>query len=189
MVAPAADGTFGRGDVQRVRLVEACDRAGLSAEAIAEAVAAGRLPLVPEPPQYCWSELRTETYGELAARLGIPFDVIRQTSAVWSVGTTPEDRTREDDETIFTLIGMIATIVDLDALTRIGRVYVDGLRRVAEAGERALPDVHHRRADGSGLTYGEALTSQPGRQGDDAPHGPRWSSPCTAASRSAGGPR
>jgi hypothetical protein len=60
--------------------------------------------------------------------------VIRQT------GTTlvnrhlePEDRTREDDETIFAVIAFIADRVDLDALTRMGRVYVDGLRRVAEA--------------------------------------------------------
>lgn len=37
VLTPAADGTFGPGEVQQVRLVEACDRAGMSAEAIAEA--------------------------------------------------------------------------------------------------------------------------------------------------------
>ena len=62
VLAPAADGTFGPGDVQRVRLVEACDRAGMTAEAIAGAVAAGRLHLeFLDSPQYRWSEVRPET--------------------------------------------------------------------------------------------------------------------------------
>lgn len=158
-VAPASDGLFGRGDVQRVRLVEACDRAGLSAEAIAEAVAAGRLPLgFMDLPQYRWSELRTETYGELAARLGIPFDVIRETSAAL-VGRhlAPEDRAREDDEAIFRLIGMVATMADLDALIRIGRVYVDGLRRVTEAENELYLTYIVGGLVRAGLTYGEAL--------------------------------
>ena len=159
VLAPAADGTFGPGDVQRARLVEACDRAGMSAEAIAEAVEAGRLHLgFLDAPQYRWSELRTETYGELAARLGIPFEVIRQT------GTTlvnrhlePEDRTREDDETIFRVIGMVANHADLDALTRMGRVYVDGLRRVAEAEAEVFQTSIVGGLMRTGLTYGEAL--------------------------------
>lgn len=159
VLTPAADGTFGPGEVQQVRLVEACDRAGMSAEAIAEAVAAGRLHLgFLDAPQYRWSELRTETYGELAARLGVPFEVVRRT------GTTlvnrhlePEDRTREDDETIFAVIAMIADRVDLDALTRMGRVYVDGLRRVAEAESELFQSYIVGGLMQAGMTYGEAL--------------------------------
>jgi hypothetical protein len=40
LVAPAADGLFGTGDVQRARLLEACDRAGMGVELIAEATTA-----------------------------------------------------------------------------------------------------------------------------------------------------
>ena len=164
VLTPAADGTFGRGDVQQVRLVEACDRAGMSAEAIAEAVAAGRLHLgFLDAPQYRWSELRSETYGELAARLGIPFDVIRQSgTTLVNRYLTPQDRTREDDETIFTVIGMIADKVDLDALTRIGRVYVDGLRRVAEAESELFQTYIVGGLMQAGLSYGEALEQSAG---------------------------
>jgi adenylate cyclase len=159
VLKPAADGTFGPGDVQQVRLVEACDRAGMSAEAIAEAVAAGRLHLgFLDAPQYRWSELRTETYGELAARLGVPFEVVRQTgTALVSRHLEPGDRTREDDETIFSVIAMIADRVDLDALTRMGRVYVDGLRRVAEAESELFQTYIVGGLMRAGLTYGEAL--------------------------------
>jgi hypothetical protein len=106
VLVPAADGAFGRGDVQRVRLIEACDRAGMSAESIAEAVAAGRLHLeFLDGPQYRWSELRTETYGELADRLGMPFELIRQTGTTLANRVlAPEDRTREDDEEIFSVM-------------------------------------------------------------------------------------
>ncbi|MGR0221432.1 adenylate/guanylate cyclase domain-containing protein [Agromyces sp. ZXT2-6] len=159
VLAPAEDGTFGPGDVQRVRLVEACDRAGLRAEAIAEAIGAGRLHLgFMDSPQYRWSELRTETFGELADRLGIPFEVIRQSGAVLvNRHLTPEDRTREDDEAIFTIIGLVATMADLDALVRIGRVYVDGLRRVAEAESELFQTYIIGGLMQAGTTYGEAL--------------------------------
>lgn len=164
VVVPTADGTFGKGDVQRVRLVEACDRAGLSAEAIGEAVAAGRLPLgFMDLPQYRWSELGTETYGELAARLGIPFEVIRETSAALvNRHLAPEDRSREDDEAIFTLIGLMATMADLDALMRIGRVYVDGLRRAAEAENEMYVTYIMGGLIRAGMTYGEALERSAG---------------------------
>lgn len=159
VLAPAPDGTFVRGDVQRVRLLEACDRAGLGAEAVAEAVQAGRLDLAfLDAMQYRWSELGSETYGELADRLGIPFEVIRQTGAVLVNRTlTPEDRAREDDETIFTLISMVASMADIDALTRIGRVYVDGLRRVAQAESELFQNWIVGGLMRSGRSYSEAL--------------------------------
>jgi adenylate cyclase len=164
VLAPAADGTFGPGDVQRVRLVEACDRAGMTAEAIAGAVAAGRLHLgFLDSPQYRWSEVRPETYGELAARLGIPFEVIRQTgTTLVNRNLTPEDRTREDDETIFTVIATIVGKVDLDALTRMGRVYVDGLRRVAEGEAELFQTYIVGSLMQTGLTYSESLEQAAG---------------------------
>ncbi|MEI5585424.1 MULTISPECIES: adenylate/guanylate cyclase domain-containing protein [unclassified Agromyces] len=163
-IAPDPDGAFGPGDVQRVRLLEACDRAGLSAEAIGGAVRSGRLSLAfLDAPQYRWSELRGETYGELATRLGMPFEVIGRTgAALVNRHLRPGDPTREDDEAIFTVIGMVAAMVDVDAIMRIGRVYVDALRRVSEA-ESELFQTHIvgglMRA---GLSYGEALERSAG---------------------------
>jgi len=159
LVTPAADGTFGRGDVQRVRLVEACDRAGLDAAAIGEAVSTGRLSLdFMDAPQFRWSEYGSETCGQLASRLGIPFEVIRETSAALvNRHLAPEDPAREDDESIFRLIGMVAELADLDALVRIGRVYVDGLRRVADAESELFQTHIVGGLTRSGLDYGTAL--------------------------------
>jgi adenylate cyclase len=159
VLTPSADDTFGPGDVQRVRLVEACDRAGLGAEAIAEAITAGRLHLgFMDSPQYRWSELRAETYGELATRLGIPFEVIRATgAALVNRHLEPDDRTREDDEAIFPIIGLVSTMADVEAVIRIGRVYVDGMRRIAEAESELFQTYIVGGLMKSGLAYGEAL--------------------------------
>jgi len=159
LVVPAADGAFGRGDVQRVRLLEACDRAGLSADAVGEAVEAGRLSLAfMDSSQYRWAELRAETYGELAARLGVPFEVVRQTGAALGVGQiAPGDRTRGDDEAIFRLMGLVAPMAELDVLIRIGRVYVDGMRRAAEAESEVFQTYFVGGLMREGMSYIEAL--------------------------------
>lgn len=158
LVVPGDDGLFSRGDVRRIRFVAACDRSGIGADVIAEAVAAGHVRLgFLDGEQYRWSELRTETYGELATRLGVPFEVIQQTGATLvNRRITPEDRTREDDEAIFGAIGMVAG-PDVDALTRIGRVYVDGLRRIADAENEHFQNHILGGLMRSGLSYGEAL--------------------------------
>ncbi|WP_400996875.1 adenylate/guanylate cyclase domain-containing protein [Agromyces sp. GXQ0307] len=160
VLSPADDGTFDRSDVQRVRLLEACDRAGLDAETIGAAVSAGRLPLsFMDAPQYrSWAELGTETYGRLAERLGLPFEVIRETSAALvNRRLGPDDVAREDDESIFRLVGMVAALADLDAMIRIGRVYVDGLRRVTEAENEMFQTYIIGGLMRTGLDFGEAL--------------------------------
>jgi adenylate cyclase len=159
LVAPAVDGMFGTGDVQRARLLEACDRAGMGVELIAEAVAAGRLSLAfLDAPQYRWSTLKNETYGELVARLGLPFEVVRDVGVgLGNRHVTPDDRIREDDEAIFALVALVAPVVETEALIRIGRVYADGLRRMAEA-ETAMFDTYFVGGlVNAGMSYGEAL--------------------------------
>jgi adenylate cyclase len=159
LVAPAVDGMFGTGDVQRARLLEACDRAGMGVELIAEAVAAGRLSLAfLDAPQYRWSTLKNETYGELVARLGLPFEVVRDVGVgLGNRHVTPDDRIREDDEAIFALVALVSPVVETEALIRIGRVYADGLRRMAEA-ETAMFDTYFVGGlVNAGMSYGEAL--------------------------------
>jgi adenylate cyclase len=159
ILVPDAGDRFDDTDVYRVRLVEACERAGISAEAIASAIDDGQLSLAfLDRPQYRWAGFQTETYGELAERLGLAFDVMRDVGAV--LGPRPpsaHDPVLEGDEGIFRLIGLMASMVDTDALTRIGRVYVDSLRRMAEA-EAVLFDTYL--VGGfvrMGMSYGRAL--------------------------------
>ena len=159
LVAPATDGMFGAGDVQRARLLEACDRAGMGVEVIAEAIEAGRLSLAfLDAPQYRWSSLKNESYGELAARLGLPFEVVRDVGgALGNRQVEPVDRVREDDEALFALVAVVAPKVETEALIRIGRVYADGLRRMAEAETEMFNTYLVGGLVKAGMGYGEAL--------------------------------
>jgi adenylate cyclase len=159
LVAPAADGTFGIGDVQRSRLLEACDRAGMGVELIAEATESGSLSLAfMDAPQYRWSSLKNETYGELVARLGLPFELVRDVGiALGNRRITPDDRVREDDEATFALVALVAPVVDPEAVIHIGRVYADGLRRMAEAETEMFNTYFVGGLVDAGISYGEAL--------------------------------
>lgn len=87
VLVPGEDGAFGPADVSRVRLIDACERAGLPAEAIARGIEQGHLSLsFLDLPQYRWAAVRTETYGELAARLGLPFEWCRSAGRRWGGG-------------------------------------------------------------------------------------------------------
>jgi hypothetical protein len=135
ILKPDDDDRLGPADVFRIRLVEACERAGIPAETVAVALADGRVSLAfMDLPQYRWATLATETYGELAERLHLPLDLIQDVNAALGSGRPgPDDRVREDDEAIYELVRLTAPSVDADALARIARVYADGLRRIAEA--------------------------------------------------------
>ena len=164
ILVPDAGDRFDDTDVYRVRLVGACERAGISAEAIASAIEDGQLSLAfLEFPQYRWAAFQTETYGELAERFDLAFDVMRDVEA--ALGPRPpflHDRVREGDEGIFRLIGLMASMVDTDALARIGRVYVDSLRRMAEA-EAVLFDTYLVGGlERMGLSYGQAVEQASG---------------------------
>lgn len=137
------DAGFGSADIHRVRLIAACERAGMGADAIALAIADGALSLsFLDLPQYRWAALRDETFGQLAERLELPFDVIQDVgAALGSRRPSAGDQIREDEETIFELIRLASPMVATDALVRISRVYVDGLRRMAAA-EAELFDTH-----------------------------------------------
>jgi class 3 adenylate cyclase len=135
ILAPDDRDRFGPGDVYRVRLIHACQEAGLGADAIARAVDNGQLSLsYMDLPHYRFAALGTKTYRELAEEQAVSVDLALDVVA--SLGYTrpsPEDRIREDDEPIFPLVRLAATMLGPDALMRTTRVYVDALRRIAEA--------------------------------------------------------
>jgi adenylate cyclase len=147
LLAPDAEGRFRASDVDRVRLIDACERAGMGADAIARGVEEGAISLAfVDLPHYRWAAIRSETFAELADRLGLPLEVVLDvSSAMGSRRPDPDDRTRADDESIFGLMGLVAPMVETEALVRVGRVYVDGLRRIAEA-EASLFDRYFVRA-------------------------------------------
>src|SRR5918996_3585075 len=93
-------GPFRTSDVQKVRLVEACQQAGLPMEGIAAAVRAGRLSLafVEAAPYRRWAVRSTRTYRQVSQDTGIPLDVLG--AILESMGfarMAPDEPIREDE--------------------------------------------------------------------------------------------
>ena len=126
---------FGPGDVYRIRLALACDRAGMHPESLAKAIDEGKLSLgFMDLPHYRWTLVGTKTYAELAAELDVDlefvFDVVQ---AEGLPRPTPGDRIREDDQLVFQLLRLTRSIIDGETLVRTVRVYVESLRKIADA--------------------------------------------------------
>jgi adenylate cyclase len=128
------DAPFVPGDVRRTQLVAACADAGLSVEAIGEALRRGTLTLATlDLPYYDrWAGRSEATFGELASEFGLPFDLIQQTEeALGFAAPSPEDRPRDDAEGAFRALQIALTFgFDRDALVGLMRVYGDALRRI-----------------------------------------------------------
>jgi adenylate cyclase len=139
-----ADGSepFGPSDVYRIRLVIACEQAGLPAESLSEAVKAGRVTLsfLDLPHYRRWSSLGSQTYREVTEEAGLDLDlVLDSVQALGYLRPAPDDRIREDDLDLLPLIQLVAPAMDHEAIVRIARVYADSVRRIVEA-EAAIYD-------------------------------------------------
>jgi len=137
VIAADERGRFTSGAVRRAQLVRACAEAGLSVDAIGTALAKGTLTLAPlDLPHYeRWGEKADVTYGQLAARLGVPFEFLCATQeALGFQAPAAGDRPRQDEiDTMPVLAVAVAHGIDQDALLRLFRVYGDSLRRIASA--------------------------------------------------------
>jgi adenylate cyclase len=139
-ILAARDGAepFAAGDVQKVRLAAACERAGLPMAGIAAAIAAGRLSFgfLEGAPFRRWALRSGRTYRQVSQETGIPLEVLA--SALESMGFArvgPDEPMREDELDIVPLLrhGLASGIFDLAGLARLGRAHVEGLRLIATA--------------------------------------------------------
>lgn len=126
---------FGPGDAYRIRFVLAAEQAGMSADAIAKGIAAGKISLAfMDLPHYRWSTMSGRTYGELAAEFGLDFDFVSDlVQANGYARPAPGDRIREDERAIFPLIALASTILSKEEILRTTRVYVDAFRKISDA--------------------------------------------------------
>ena len=124
------------GDVRRVQIIEALERAGMSVEGVAELVRRGWLGIqfIDGAGARVFAALSDTTFEELASQSGIPIEVLVVVRE--AVGGRPplaEDRMREDE---LELVPLIRMQLDLGfrpaAIERAVRVYGDSLRRMAE---------------------------------------------------------
>jgi adenylate cyclase len=102
---------------------------------VAEALAAGKLSFAfVDLPHWRWASVGSKSYRELAAEEELPLDLVQDVvQAVGYLRPEPDDRVRDDDPAVFSLIRLAAQRMDRDALLRTARVYVEALRRVADA--------------------------------------------------------
>ena len=127
------DGLFPSSDVHLVRLMTAFQEAGVALEDVARGVAGGELsfPLglfLPEPVAM------SETYGGIAARLGRSPELVRRLSAELGLPPTPDDRIREEDAAMLSLILTNLDLADEEDLSRFARLYGRTMQRLVWSG-------------------------------------------------------
>ena len=138
LVAGDGPDPFGEGDVPKVRLAVACERAGLPMEAIASAIRAGRLSFafLEAAPFRRWAVRSGRTYRQVSQETEIPLDTLG--AVLESMGfarAAPDEPMREDELEILPLLrhGLASGILDPAWLSRLGRAHVEGLRLIATA--------------------------------------------------------
>jgi hypothetical protein len=159
ILAPDAEGRFVPADVHRARLVHACEEAGLGASAIARAMDERRLSLsYMDMPHYRFAAIGTKTYRQLADEHGIPLDIaLDLVASLTSRRPSPNDRVREDDGSVFPLLRLGTAMLGPAAMLRTTRVYVDAMRRIAEAEATLWEDYVVASFERQGHSFAEAM--------------------------------
>jgi adenylate cyclase len=144
---------YGLGDVRRVRLADACARAGLSLEGIGAAIADGRLSLAfLDLVTMAGRPLTEITYGQLSGEQGLPMELVQRLHEASGLGRPqPDDPIHPLDRD---LLGsaQLGRMLGLDdgVLIRVARVYGENLRRIAQA----EPEFYHDHVEGPLLASG-----------------------------------
>jgi adenylate cyclase len=148
-----AEAPYGLGDVRRVRLVAACESAGLSPEGIGAAIAGGRLSLAfLDLLSLAGRPLTGTTYAELCGEQNLPMALVQRVHEASGLGRPqpgdpihPLDRDRLGGAQLGRMLGL-----DDGVLIRIARVYGENLRRIAQA----EPEFYHDHVEAPLLASG-----------------------------------
>jgi adenylate cyclase len=136
ILSAGADGSYRPPDIQRVRIAEALDGAGVSPEQVGELIADGRYStgwadgLFPDPVP-----LTAMTVEQAAAELGLPASLITRLFISWALPVPgPEDRLREDDLMLLRTMVLVYRALGNDEGSTVAaaRVFGESLRRIAE---------------------------------------------------------
>ena len=136
LVARDGDGPFLEADAQRIRLVTACEQAGLPTAGIAAAIRDGRLSFgfLEAAPYRRWAVRSGRTYRQVSQEAGVPVELLGGfLEAIGFVRMAPDGLIREDELEIVPLLqlGLATGILDQVWSTRLGRGYAEGLRLLA----------------------------------------------------------
>jgi len=170
----SATGGFGPGDVRRVRLAMACERAGLPMDAIAQSVGEGRLSFafMDNAAYERWAERSERTYADVCREHGVEFEQLR--NGLEAMGFEPKgaaDHVRTDELEVLPLVALSLQTGVLDEawLVRIGRGYSEALRRLTQAEN----EVYHFRFEAplleQGMSQAEAMQQASAMAGEFNP--------------------
>jgi adenylate cyclase len=136
ILTPVEAQTFSPGDVPRVRLVLSLERAGVPLEGISTAIRGGDLSLafMDQPFYERFASLSTMTFEELAAKTGVPIELLMVVREAIGFGQPqPHDRVREDELRIAPVIERLLETGSRPAVVeRLLRVWGESMRRIAE---------------------------------------------------------
>ena len=130
------EGGYNPPDIQRVRIAEALDGAGISPDQVGGLIAQGRYSmewadgLFPDPVP-----LTTLTVREAAGELGMPPDLIARLFIAWGLpAPQAEDRLRQDDLELLRTVVVVFDALGRDEDVTVGaaRNFGENLRRIAE---------------------------------------------------------
>ena len=129
-------------DIQKVRLAMACERAGLPMDIIAEVIRAGRLSFafMEAAPYQRWALPSTRTFRQVSQDIGISLEDLREIlEAMGFAWTSADEPIREDELEVVPLIGLAfsSRLLDQAWLSRVGRVYAEGMRLAAQVENEA----------------------------------------------------
>ncbi len=136
IIEPDVAGDYADSDVQRARILQTLEMAGLPLEGLGEALRRGVLTLdfMDIATYDRWSSLSETTYAELSEETGLPVDVLTAIrEAMGFAPAVPEDRIRESELEVLPLItiqhehGFRPSVIE-----RALRVYGESMRRIAE---------------------------------------------------------
>ena len=136
IIEPGDAGRYAESDVQRARILQTLEAAGLPLEGLSEAIRRGVLTLdfMDIETYNRWSSLDETTYAELSDRTGLPvglLTVIRE--AMGYAPPEPKDRIRESEMEVLPLITLQHDYgFRSEAIERALRVFGESMRRVAE---------------------------------------------------------
>ena len=127
------NGLFPSSDVHAVRLMTAFEDAGVSLENVARGVASGELsfPLglfLPEPARM------SSTYAELADTLGRSPELLRRLSSELGLPPSADDRVRDEDAEMLSLLVTKLDLADDGELSRFSRLYGGAVQRLVVSG-------------------------------------------------------
>jgi class 3 adenylate cyclase len=150
------------GDLYKVRLALACERAGLPMDGVATAIRAGRLSFafLEAAPYQRWALPSDRTYRQVSEETGIGLEALRETlEATGFAWTSPDEPMREDELEVLPLLRLAlgSGILDQAWFSRVGRAYAEGLRLAAQVENEAYQARFEQPVLAAGLGQRQAM--------------------------------